>query len=77
MAINDICAHCGEVNPTPRFRWCPDCRETERLRKTSAKLKRDRGIEGCAARHRPGEHHELVFGFQCRPGHAPGWWEVM
>jgi hypothetical protein len=79
------CHSCGGDNETPRYKWCPDCREAERRKKRC-----QRNSDGVQKQktNACGLHYiqivdaaaptdALPGGLRVRPGHAPGWLEVI
>jgi len=79
------CHNCGDENDTPRYKWCPACREAERRKK-----RRQRDSDGVQRQktNACGLHYvdlvdaaspadALPDGLRVKPGHAEGWFELI
>lgn len=83
-----VCHNCGDDNEEPKYKWCPGCRMKERVRRRRERIQRgDRRpspalMNPCGMGYvetvRAGDPTDtLPDGFQVRPGHKEGWWEII
>jgi len=79
------CHNCGDDNETPRYKWCLACRKAERRKKrrqrNSDGVQKQKtnacGLHYCDMVNAAGPTDALPDGLRCRPGHKPGWVELM
>lgn len=81
-----LCTRCGGPKAILKYNMCKKCREKgmkqNRKQRKRGPLQKQIRWDAPPLRHEgvvggAHPHEELWSGFECEPGHAPGWWMIM